>query len=332
MIKAREKRPIRGADAEMVQDGLRDTTSFEWPKEVKRPTIPEGADVCLRRELLGLGDFIQVLGAAQSLREHRQDIKSISLVGPKVVWEVARHAPGNFHLYEQGAVVDKSQTIFMGPNCPAGDVEIALAPTPTVNRLEIFCKFLNVPVKIPQLKITPEERAKAHQWCRDKTGVNNPIVLVYRSSERWKDYYDPKGLHQRLARSYPVVTLENRKTKSTLPEPNTFGMSIRETMAIVNQARIVITPDTGWLHVAGCLKRPIFGLFGAQDPRFRQSLYGVPGGFLSGPCPYGKQPCWYSLCVDKKDNPPCMKLSVDIVASLILDSLALLDYCENEKE
>ena len=298
---------------------LRETAGFT---PVVTAEIPRGANVFLRRTIPGLGDFTQLIGAAQALKTQRPDIRRVTLVGPNKIWEIGKGAPG----INVGPLRNRLSNEFPlqpGPGCPAGATETDLGPVPACNRLEIFSRFLGVAPQIPQLTITPGERDRAQTWCKRITGVTDPVVLVYRTSERWKDYHNPEELFTLLASNYPTVILEHDRLPK-LPKPNTSGKGIRDIAAIVNQSRLVVTPDTGWLHVAGALRRPIFGLFGSQEPRFRQALYNVPGAWHQGACPHGKQPCWYKICCDRGEVPPCLRTSPETLAHLITDTLTTI--------
>lgn len=74
--------------------------------------------------------------------------------------------------------------------------------------------------------------------------------------------------------------------------------NLSELIALVSLARLVITPDTGTLHIAGVLRKPTIGLFGNIHPRTRISYYlSVHPLYLHGSFPC--QPCG--------DLHPCMQ-------------------------
>lgn len=310
-----------------VESALRETSGF---KPVVSTKIPAGESVFIRRSIPGLGDFVQLLGAAQALRESRPDLRQVTLAGPEVIYEIGLNNPGRVVVTQDRQPRQSEFHILAGPHCPCGATEGQLGPVPAANRLEIFARFLQVAPQIPKLGLIESEKRQAEIWCKRMTGSANPIVLVGRSSETWKDFHDPFSLFESLSVTHPVVMLDHKREiewqgrRRKWPQPNTAGKSLRQIAAIVNQARLVVTPDTGWLHVAGSLRRPIFGLFGSQEPRFRQALYNVPGAWHQGVCPHGQQPCWYRICCDKNEHPPCLQTSPFTVAKLITETLAKL--------
>jgi hypothetical protein len=310
-----------------VEGALRETAGFQPVTDVK---IPAGASVFIRRSIPGLGDFVQLLAAAQALRAARRDLRSVTLAGPEVIWEIGRHNPGMVNVTRERRARESEFEVLAGPHCPCGQTETQLGPIPAVNRLEIFSRYLGVAPELPKLAITDAEQGEAATWCKRMTGSENPLVLVGRTSEAWKNFHDPFGLFEILAASHPIVMLDHERElewqgkRRRWPQPNTSGKTLRQNAAIVNQAKLAITPDTGWLHVAGALRRPIFGLFGSQEPRFRQALYHVPGAWHQGACPHGKQPCWYRICCDREEIPPCLQTSAFSVARLVNETLARL--------
>ena len=93
-----------------------------------------------------------------------------------------------------------------------------------------------------------------------------------------------------------VISINNQKT--------TNGMSIRQICSVINALDVIVTPDTGWMHVAGALNKKIVTLFGSIDPKCRTGMYDSVD--LIGGCPYDLQPCWYNICDTYDKFMPCM--------------------------
>lgn len=190
--------------------------------------------------------------------------------------------------------------------CPAAFHESRMEDQVYLDRISLFCQSIGVPKTIPRIHLT-EDEIKSAPFCKDYA------CLVLRTSTISRDYYDMEGLFKLL--DIPIVVVDHEKT--ILNSRSTAGMSIRQTCAVIKNSRMVITPDTGWLHVAGALKKPIFGLFGNMPAEFRQAPYQVAGGWHQGRCTQGRtSPCWYRIC--KKDEfTPCMRTPVEMIAGHI---------------
>ena len=81
-------------------------------------------------------------------------------------------------------------------------------------------------------------------------------------------------------------------------------MSIRQICSVINALDVIVTPDTGWMHVAGALDKKLVTLFGSIDPLCRTDMYNSID--LIGRCPYNIQPCWYDICDTYDKFMPCM--------------------------
>jgi ADP-heptose:LPS heptosyltransferase len=67
--------------------------------------------------------------------------------------------------------------------------------------------------------------------------------------------------------------------------------STPEMISLCSLAKLVITPDTGTLHIAGALKKKTIGIFGNINPRTRISYYPTVKAIY----PHGDLkciPCW----------------------------------------
>lgn len=86
--------------------------------------------------------------------------------------------------------------------------------------------------------------------------------------------------------------------------------SEEELIAVCSMSDMVISPDTGVLHVAGALKKKAVGVFGNINPLTRVSYYPTVKALY----PVGKIPCIPchdvpGACDSDKPGSPCMKLN-----------------------
>lgn len=85
--------------------------------------------------------------------------------------------------------------------------------------------------------------------------------------------------------------------------------TLEELIALVSMANLVVTPDTGTLHIAGALGKWTLGLFGNINPRTRISYYPtVRPLYRHGELPC--QPCWdLHKCMEQPEKgSKCMAL------------------------
>ena len=98
--------------------------------------------------------------------------------------------------------------------------------------------------------------------------------------------------------------------------PTTEGLTIRQQAALISESKVIISPDTGWLHVAGALGIPLIGLFGSYPAQQTMSIYRVPTLPVVGYCPLGQQPCRGMISCSSDEgfeHPPCLSQKVEEV-------------------
>jgi ADP-heptose:LPS heptosyltransferase len=137
------------------------------------------------------------------------------------------------------------------------------------------------------------------------TGLGHHVVFIGSGSER--PYVT--GLCDRLS---PAARSAVTNTAGLLP--------LQQTLAVLERAAVVLTNDTGPMHLAVALGRPTVCLFGPVHPEH----YGHPANHVI--TLYAPVIC--SPCVHEIDAPPCngnnvcmQRLTPDLVVSAVLDLL-----------
>ena len=74
---------------------------------------------------------------------------------------------------------------------------------------------------------------------------------------------------------YKVILVNHEKIKDYPGKSiNLTGkLTIEDFIAILNIASVIVSPDSGSVHIGGWLRRPTIGLFGSVDPKLRISNY-----------------------------------------------------------
>lgn len=122
---------------------------------------------------------------------------------------------------------------------------------------------------------------------RRKLGMD--VVLVG-SSRKWNE---------------ELKALEGKNIINMIDKTN-----LQEMISLCQLSDLVVTPDTGTLHVAGALRKKTIGVFGNINPRTRISYYPTVKAIY----PHGEKkciPCWdLHPCNPKAEcGPACMRVS-----------------------
>jgi heptosyltransferase-2 len=98
--------------------------------------------------------------------------------------------------------------------------------------------------------------------------------------------------------------------------------SLADAVALIRRAAVVVTNDSGLMHVAAALGRPAVSIFGPTNP-VQVGPYGQPGSVvrLNLPC----SPCNYRRLAQCPNGHACMRdLTVETVMERIREALSLL--------
>ena len=168
------------------------------------------------------------------------------------------------------------------------------------NKLEIFSDALNVKMgnNIPIIVLSEKEKEKAKDIL-EKFSKDKKIILIAPKSKNlsrdW-DFKNWKKLIKMLSeeKKYHLVVADekinwdvegisffNKKTK-------------RELFLLTSIVDLVITPDSGLLHVAGAFEKKVITIFGPTDYKMRAYKNSYPIYNDTG-C----SPCWYNRCEKK---------------------------------
>ena len=154
---------------------------------------------------------------------------------------------------------------------------------------------LNLPGEYAVL--VPGARWKTKRWPAEKFGElasRLPVQSIIVGSKADKDSADV------------IVSLSAGKAVSLAGKT-----SLKELIAVMRKAKLVVSNDSGPMHIAAALGIPVFAIFGPTDPR-RTGPYGKGHTIISTAMPCA--PCFKKTCEDVK----CLEgLSVDKVFEII---------------
>ncbi|HVD62230.1 MAG TPA: glycosyltransferase family 9 protein [Gemmatimonadaceae bacterium] len=126
----------------------------------------------------------------------------------------------------------------------------------------------------------PNELEVQHQWG-ERIGQRYAVIIVATSKpdkdwipERWaeicdvlQDSYNLRpvlaGGNSEREKHAAEIILKNTRSDAF----NALGSGLRQLVSIIDASQIVLSPDTGPLHMSVALNKPVISLIGYSDPR-----------------------------------------------------------------
>ncbi|MBK7644300.1 MAG: glycosyltransferase family 9 protein [Planctomycetes bacterium] len=188
------------------------------------------------------------------------------------------------------------------------------APGVTVAQYLEFADFLQLPAQIPTWRLphTPFAGARAGERIA-VLNVGASWSSKLWANERWSEL--ARRLTHELELSVHLsggpgdrAAAADIARAAGVPVVSHAGeFTLRETAGLLAAAELVVSGDTGPLHMAVALARPVVALFGAADPR-RTAPFGQPHSVVRNPvdcspcrkreCPVPGHPCMSGLEVE----------------------------------
>ena len=214
--------------------------------------------------------------------------------------------PGTRFLEEELLIKKADLAIDLNSPCAQYESQCLADKLPiTKPRYEIWCERAGVTPStyfpVYEFKAGEEEKGKEYFQRFVEKAEGKPIAALGlnavdpRRGLVEKELYDI-AMCLRM-RGFYVVTVDATKTFEGFDYM--IGLPVFELMAVLKNFNVMVTVDSGLLHMAGALEVPLVGIFGPTDPDMRMKLYkGVATyGSTLVPC----SPCWYLYgCMDTK--------------------------------
>jgi len=152
----------------------------------------------------------------------------------------------------------------------------------------------------------------------------NPIICIAPvSNEKTRSY--PVELTNQLIEllkdNYEVIYMDSKKSGNIKNAMQLCDLDLKTMGRIINHIDLMISVDTGPLHYAGILGKPVIGLFGVTDAKVRVKHYNAH--YLQGECQKGKEPCWYA------GSAQCKKPKSDSASCMFINPEKIVDTVEN---
>jgi Glycosyltransferase family 9 (heptosyltransferase) len=201
--------------------------------------------------------------------------------------------------YRGGPIIDLT-------DCPASIIESRSAPKVLVNRIEIFARALGVTRQElrqhglqPVFEPSPTGRQRAEQWLRSHHLQRGRFLAIQAAAaENYRTWNGMTEAAGELAELMPVVVLDGKPLPGIAQLPLShgqikvaIGLDLATGLALACEARLIVAPDSAFLHLAGARGIPCVGVFGPTDGALRMSAYPqavVVSRAADLPC----VPCW----------------------------------------
>lgn len=163
--------------------------------------------------------------------------------------------------------------------CPAYIYERKMKNLTDKNRVELFCGAAGVEVTAPQLFVSDDMKNWAKGWlCGKGIDISQPTAGLQPIScgkrrnwprEKWQDLQKKlsmQNIQTVTFHTYPAAIKSIGGIKAT-------GLNFKEIAAIINECNLIITPDSGLLHMSSALGIPTLSLWGSTSPTVTLKQY-----------------------------------------------------------
>lgn len=282
-----------GSKLECLTKLLPETVYDEAVKKVNNPdvtmkNIKYGSDltskgqdniILVKRQHGGMGDILMTGPALKALKSKFPN-RELHYAIPKLYHEMMSnlpfidrvldiHQPINYKRYYMTMDISNPDSRYESARVTAGKrVE--------KSRVEIYAEALGVrgllTSHLPEYIVTNKEKIWAKTFLASHKLDKKPIVAVQlESAEKYRNYPEDKftKLFELLAKDFNIIMLGGKRKGEYKSVVDARGFSIREMAAVMSLCDVLITVDTGPLHLGAALDLPIVALFGPIDYRVR---------------------------------------------------------------
>lgn len=162
---------------------------------------------------------------------------------------------------------------------------------------------------LPAFSVTTERQAEVDTWLAEQTD-KVPVGIVLRAGDPVRDWNFDNRVAQvadwLYTSGYCPVTIDPFKRIDNLYTAACVGRRLDFVAGVLGRCKVVLTPDTGLLHLAQAMNTRTVALWGIMEPRLRIAGYDtviVPKHSL-GFCPQHDPSC---RCPWKFQQWSCLK-------------------------
>ncbi len=180
-----------------------------------------------------------------------------------------------------------------------------------------------VPIPIPSLQVRQEQVTQARQSLGLQEATDRPILALcpgaeYGPAKQWPAAYYGELARLRHAQGWDPWLFGSKKDRQVCAEINSHARGVcrdltgrtglGEAVDLMSQADAVVSNDSGLMHVAAALGRPLVAIYGSSDPSHTPPLGGhkhiLYRGLECSPCfrricPLGHTDCLHGIRVEQ---------------------------------
>jgi heptosyltransferase-2 len=218
------------------------------------------------------------------------------------------------------------------------------------NRIDLFAQHVGVPLSksgyLPTYIVSDKEK----HWAKEKlsrypqrgsSGLRVGIqVRSSTVSRSWPlDRVRDLAINLSHDLGIQVVIFDSSYGSGPQEDWNISGIvsfkdyKIRDVAALINEMDLMITPDSGLMHIAGALNKKIVSIWAGTDPASRINHY--PNAVAIARTDYTCFPCWYSPTACAKSYLCLKSITVEeveeeVVKLLKMDSIPVMSVKSRE--
>lgn len=279
------------------------------------PKMPTKGHICIIRSVGGIGDVLMMTPGIRALKEQNPNLEITVAVDMHTTWdksyrEMLKNAPFIDHLIDARYVNRNKFTkvVDISSVCIAFEKKELRVN----NRIDLFARALgvrNLKNKVPFYRVETDEKIWARRFFDDSFGDKKVIGVVTASNDSkrtWKKKHLMTFLNKltKLKNAEVLLFDFNRVLSQKQREQyvDAQGTTVRQMAALIERCSVLVTPDTGPMHIAGALQVPSVCLFGSIPPQARINHYDTHEAVVSEEVDC--LGCWYSAC---PINDKCME-------------------------
>lgn len=175
---------------------------------------------------------------------------------------------------------------------------------------------LERPLPVPRLQVAAEQRVAV--LAKFGLTLDKPVAVFcpgaeYGPAKRWPAHYYAELAQQLHAQGYAVWLIGSPKDKEVADKIIALGnrqeinlcgnTDLAEAIALMACADLVVSNDSGLMHIAAALNRPLLAIFGSSSPQFTPPLSEqaqvLKLDLPCSPCFKRECPLWHFDCMLK---------------------------------
>lgn len=265
--------------------------------------------ICIKRRLGGIGDVLMTTPITKAIKAtipHCRLVYATDLeYSQGALADIIKHNPYVDELISSQNVRDQDYAYMIDITRTGLDKEKAGTVPP--NRIDMFAEAVGVDVSadpVPIYIVEKSEQQWAKKYLKERLGritkKTKIIAIQVRSNDARRTW--PLDYMQELAyllaahEDMHVLLFDWGSTVGRWADDHprlhkVMDMKLTEVAALVQQADVVVCPDSSMLHLAGALQKKIVTIFGPIPPDSRTNHYANATAMVKNlPCQY----CWYT--------------------------------------